>query len=228
MATLSSVHRKGCDFLYKWGLAVEFLKEEIQMSITLNPQVPRLILFAGHSGTGKSTLAKKALPLIIKKTGLDFFFLDKDTAYGQFSSHIMDLNTGNPDDRDSPYYLENLRNWEYAGLLAIARENLELGVNVILVGPFSREIQSGTIFQPKALSFPGGTLIQIAWIDLAEDEARLRIQKRGDPKDQWKLNHWDEYIQRRIDPPVHSLIQRFDNLHFDEIQFSKLIEHLIC
>ena len=40
---------------------------------------PRLILFAGHAGTGKTSLAKKALPLIAERTGEDFFFLDKDT-----------------------------------------------------------------------------------------------------------------------------------------------------
>ena len=226
MATLSPLHQQRCNFLYKWALAVEFLKEN-SMSKTLNPHTPHLILFAGHSGTGKSTLAKKALPLIVEKSGLAFFFLDKDTAYGQFSSHMMGLNTGNPDDRDSPYYLENLRDHEYAGLLAIARENLELGVNVILVGPFSREIQSGRIFQPKMLGLPENTSIRIAWIELTQDEARRRIEKRGDPKDQWKLNHWDEYIQRRIEPPGHSSIERFDNLQFDEQQFSKLIDHLI-
>ena len=92
------------------------------MTCKLNPSAPRLILFAGHAGTGKTTLAKKALPLIIEKTGEDFFFLDKDTVYGAYSAHVMEITTKNPNDRDSPYYLKNLRNWEYAGLIAIARE----------------------------------------------------------------------------------------------------------
>ena len=102
------------------------------MICKLTPGAPRLILFAGHAGTGKSTLAKKALPLLVEKTGKDFFFLDKDTAYGAFSAHIMEMTTQNPNDRDSPYYLEHLRDWEYKGLIDIARENLLLGVNVIL------------------------------------------------------------------------------------------------
>jgi len=197
------------------------------MICKLTPSAPRLILFAGHAGTGKSTLAKRALPLMIEKTGEDFFFLDKDTAYGAFSAHMMELTTQNPNDRDSPYYLEHLRDWEYKGLIDIARENLLLGVNVILVGPFSREIQSGKMFDPVALGLPPQTSIQIAWIGLKEGEARSRMQLRADPRDEWKLAHWEQYVKRRTEPPTHSLIHRFDNLHFDEAQFSQLIDDLV-
>jgi predicted kinase len=197
------------------------------MTCKLSPAAPRLILFAGHAGTGKTTLAKKALPLIIEKTGADFFFLDKDTVYGAYSAHIMELTTNNPNDRDSPFYLKNLRDWEYAGLIAIAKENLQLGVNVILVGPFSTEIQSGKIFKPDQLGIPSESSIKIAWIDLEANEARHRLEKRADPRDEWKLQHWDEYIKRRVEPPDHLAIQRFNNQNFSEVQFEKLIDHLI-
>jgi len=197
------------------------------MTCKLNPAKPRLILFAGHAGTGKTTLAKKALPLIVERTGEDFFFLDKDTVYGAYSAHVMELTTKNPNDRDSPYYLKNLRDWEYAGLIAIARENLQLGVNVILVGPFSTEIQSGRIFNPQELGVPSASSIKIAWIDLDENEAKRRMEKRADPRDEYKLKHWDQYTQRRVEPPEHKVIQRFDNLHFDEAKFEELITHLI-
>ena len=197
------------------------------MVCKLTPSTPRLILFAGHAGTGKSTLAKKALPLIIEKTGEDFFFLDKDTAYGAFSAHVMHLTTQNPNDRDSPYYLENLRDWEYQGLIDIARENLLLGVNVILVGPFSREIQSGRMFNAQALGVPPQTRIQIAWIDLGESEAKKRMEKRADPRDEWKLTHWEQYIKRRTEPPSHTLLHRFDNSIFNEASFEKLITDIV-
>ena len=196
------------------------------MTCKLSPAAPRLILFAGHAGTGKSTLAKKALPLIVERTGEDFFFLDKDTVYGAYSAHVMELTTNNPNDRDSPFYLKNLRDWEYEGLIAIAKENLQLGVNVILVGPFSNEIQSGRMFNPEELGVPSASSIKIAWIDLNENEAKHRMEMRADPRDEYKLQHWDQYIKRRIDPPKHIAIQRFDNLDFDEAQFEKLIEHL--
>ncbi len=198
------------------------------MICKLSPLSPRLILFAGHAGTGKSTLAKKALPLIVEKTGEDFFFLDKDTVYGAFSAHVMELTTQNPNDRDSPFYLNHLRDWEYQGLIDIARENLLLGVNVILVGPFSKEIQSGQMMSPGALGIPPQTTIAIAWIDLDAQEARLRMEKRADPRDQWKLAHWDQYVTRRIPPPEHQRIRHFNNKDFHEAKFLGLIDELLA
>ena len=188
---------------------------------------PRLILFAGHAGTGKSTLAKRALPMIVERTGEDFFLLDKDTVYGSFSSHVMELTTGNSNDRDSPYYLENLRDWEYAGLLDIVRENLLLGVNVILVGPFSREIQNGMMFDACRMKLPQETHIRLAWIDLKAEEARSRIQLRADARDDWKLANWDSYIKRRVEPPSNLILKRYGNETFDEKKFDALIEHLV-
>ena len=197
------------------------------MTCKLTLSAPRLILFCGHAGAGKSTLAKRALPLIIEKTGEDFFFLDKDTAYGAFSAQMMKLATGNPNDRDSPYYLENIRDWEYAGLIAIARENLLLGVNVILVGPFSNEIKSGRIFSPEALGIPKETTIRLAWIDLEKSEAKDRMEKRADTRDEWKLTHWEQYVQRRTEPPEHKSLLRFNNLQFNNEAFHDFIDHLI-
>ena len=83
------------------------------------------------------------------------------------------------------------------------------------------------MFSPEALGMPPQTRITITWIDLEETDAKVRMQKRGDPRDDWKLTHWDEYVKRRIDPPQHSSIHRFDNLQFNEANFKQLIEKLI-
>jgi predicted kinase len=139
----------------------------------------------------------------------------------------MKLTTQNPNDRDSPYYLENLRDWEYQGLIDIARENLLLGVNVILVGPFSKEIQSERMFTASELGIPPQTSIQIAWVDLDESEAKKRMEKRADPRDEWKLAHWDQYAKRRVEPPAHPTLHRFNNLEFNEAGFEKLIDDLV-
>jgi predicted kinase len=188
----------------------------------------RLLLFAGHAGTGKTTLAKRAMPVLAARGGKDFFFLDKDTAYGAFSSHVMGLLTGNPADRDSPTYLQNLRDREYAGLLDITRENLELGSQVLLVGPFTRELMAGKFFDPVQLGMPAGTVCRIAWIDLSTEEAKRRIENRNDPRDAWKLAHWDDYLKRRVEPPAHPALRRFDNQHVDDVEFDALISHLLA
>ena len=194
----------------------------------ISPARPgRLLLFAGHAGTGKTTLAKRAVALLRARSGQDYLFLDKDTAYGAFSSHIMGLLTGNPDDRDSPAYLNHLRDQEYSGLLDIARENLLLGMNVMLVGPFTREIMAGKFFRPAELGMPEGTECRIAWIDLDSAEAKRRIEQRHDARDAWKLAHWDDYLKRRVEPPQDPALMRLDNTRFDEAAFGRLVDHLL-
>jgi predicted kinase len=188
----------------------------------------RLLLLAGHAGTGKTTLAKRAVALLKARSGQDYLFLDKDTAYGAFSSHIMSLLTGNPDDRDSPTYLNHLRDKEYSGLLYIARENLLLGMNVMLVGPFTREIMAGKFFRPTELGMPEFTECRIAWIDLDSAEAKRRIELRKDARDAWKLAYWDEYLKRRVEPPTHPALMRLDNTRFDAGKFEALVKHLMA
>jgi len=83
------------------------------------------------------------------------------------------------------------------------------------------------MFKPQELGVPSVSSIRVAWIDLEESEAKSRMEQRADPRDEYKLQHWDEYTKRRVEPPEHAAIQRFDNLYFDETQFEKLIDHLI-
>jgi hypothetical protein len=51
--------------------------------------------------------------------------------------------------------------------------------------------------------------------------------KRADPRDEWKLAHWDQYAKRRTEPPTHSALHRFDNLKFDDMKWNQLIEEII-
>lgn len=160
----------------------------------------RLLFFCGHAGTGKTTLAKKLIAPLMAATGESFCLLDKDTLYGRYSAAVMGALTGNPNDRDSPTYLQHLRDPEYQGLLDTARENLALGVNVLVVGPLSREIKAKQLSNPAWLGAPTGTRVQIVWVQLAEAEARRRIAQRNNPNDAWKLAHWEAYRTRLFQP----------------------------
>ena len=191
--------------------------------------MPRLIVFCGHAGAGKTSLAKRAIPLLHHRSGESFCLLDKDTVYGAFSSHVMGILTGNPNDRDSPLYLEKLRDHEYNGLMDIARENLSIGTNVVLVAPSSRELKSKALFDHRQLKLPSDTAIQVVWVTLNEASAKERIKIRGNALDDYKLANWDEYAKRRFEPSTQDYPQLkiFDNSHFDAQAFEDLLVALI-
>ena len=191
--------------------------------------MPRLIVFCGHAGAGKTSLSKRAIPLLHHRSGESFCLLDKDTVYGAFSSHVMGILTGNPNDRDSPLYLEKLRDHEYNGLMDIARENLSIGTNVVLVAPSSRELKSKALFDHRQLKLPSDTAIQVVWVTLSEASAKERIKIRGNALDDYKLANWDEYAKRRFEPSTQDYPQLkiFDNSHFDAQAFEDLLVALI-
>lgn len=162
--------------------------------------MPRLIFFCGHAGTGKTTLAKRLIGPLMAASGESFCLLDKDTLYGAYSAAVMGALTGDPNDRDSPAYLQHLREPEYAGLLATARENLALDVNVLVVGPLSREVKAHRLTDRTWLGVDERVSVRIVWVHLSESEARRRIAARGNPNDAWKLAHWDAYRTRLFQP----------------------------
>lgn len=190
--------------------------------------MPRLIFFCGHAGTGKTTLAKRALPLLHRRSGESFCLLDKDTLYGGYSSAVMGVLTGDPNDRDSPLYLQHLRGPEYAGLLNTARENLALGVNCIVVGPLSREVRARQLADRAWLGVADDVAVRLVWVHLQEDEARRRIQARGNPNDAWKLAHWDDYRTRLFMPEAaqYPELLLYDNTQAPDEAFEALLQRL--
>lgn len=172
-----------------------------------------LVFFCGHAGTGKTTLAKQLIGPLMRTTGEAFCLLDKDTLYGRYSSAAMGALTQDPNDRDSPLYLQHLRDPEYQGLLDTARENLELGISVLVVAPLSREIRDGRLLNRQWLGIGHDIELRVVWVETSEDTARERIIARGNPNDAYKLAHWDAYRQRRFVPDGAACegLLRFDN-----------------
>ena len=195
--------------------------------------MPRLIFFCDHAGTGKTTIARRAIAALMAEaharcSGESFCLLDKDTLYGDYSSAVMGVLTGDPDDRDSPPYLQHLRDPEYHGLLNTARENLGLGVNTIVVGPLSREIRAHKLIDRSWLKVAEDVELRIVWVHLQENEARRRIAARGNRNDAWKLAHWDDYRSRlfRLSPQDYPELLMFDNTRPTEQDFTQLLAAL--
>lgn len=188
-----------------------------------------LVFFCGHAGTGKTTIAKRLVGPLMRETGEAFCVLDKDTLYGRYSAAAMGALTGNPNDRDSPLYLQHLREPEYQGLIDTARENLELGVSVIVVGPLSREVRERKLFDHQWLGIGGNVTIRIVWVYTSEETAHARIIARHNPNDAYKLAHWDEYRQRRFVPSgaAREGLIMFDNTAPTTAEFDGLLNSIL-
>jgi predicted kinase len=187
-----------------------------------------LIFFCGHAGTGKTTLAKRLVPRLMRATGEPFCMLDKDTLYGAYSAAAMGALTGDPNDRDSPLFLQHLRDPEYRSLIDTARENLELGVSAAVVAPLSREVRDGRIFERAWLGIGDEVTLRVVWVHVDENVARERIVARGDPNDAYKLAHWDEYKTRRFVPGGDSCrgLLAFDNSAPSDEAYEELLKRL--
>lgn len=186
-----------------------------------------LLFFCGHAGAGKTTLAKRVLSAYLQRHQ-PYCFLDKDTLYGSYSASVMQVLTGNADDRDSEVYLKHLRNPEYFGLLETARENLSLGINTIVVGPLSQEVRAHQLIQTDWLNMPKGTIVKIIWVYLDEDEAHRRILLRADARDRYKLEHWDAYRTRLFKPSIDDYPELifYNNTAPNEQQFENLLKQI--
>ncbi|ABE30973.1 AAA domain protein [Paraburkholderia xenovorans LB400] len=188
-----------------------------------------LVFFCGHAGTGKTTLAKNLHGPLTKASGTPFCLLDKDTLYGGYSAAAMAMLTGDPNDRDSPLFLQHLRDPEYRGLLDTARDNLELGVSALVVGPLSREVRERRLFDRAWLGVGAEVVIRVVWVYTSEETARQRIVKRANPNDAYKLAHWDEYRQRRFVPSgaICDDLLMFDNTAPASADYQTLLARIV-
>lgn len=188
-----------------------------------------LVFFCGHAGTGKSTLARKLIGPLMQASRAPFCLLDKDTLFGGYSAAAMALVTGDPNDRDSPLFLQHLRDPEYRGLIDTARENLELGVSALVVGPLSREVRERRLFDRAWLDIGADVRLRVVWVHTTEEMARQRIVKRANSNDAYKLAHWDEYRQRRFMPSgaICDDLLMFDNTAPTPQDYEALLARII-
>lgn len=188
----------------------------------------KLIFVVGVAGTGKSTVARaltKQFPSI---------YLDRDTAAGRYTDLFLAHNGLDPDDRDSAFFLKHCRDVEYDLTMDVALENLELGKDIILISPFTKELKDAS-WITRQLARIGLTLndvsVKVIVVYLSDmNVQRERIIGRATERDRWKLDNWSEYAKRLKDPEINwpipsTSILKFDNLfELSEKKVKELVE----
>jgi len=113
----------------------------------------------------------------------------------------------NPTDRDSLQYKTIFRDAVYECLFETAAENLT-HLSVVLVGPFTRELQDAQ--WPQRLAERLGVEPTIWFLTCADDVRRERIATRGNPRDQAKLKEWKQYVAQGSPAPPAFRVSRIE------------------
>ncbi|WP_072333396.1 MULTISPECIES: AAA family ATPase [unclassified Paenibacillus] len=162
--------------------------------------MPKLIFVIGPAGAGKTTVAKE----LARRLRIPLF--DMDTLLRPAAETIMTLSGRDPNDRDSPVYKQFCRDLGYRITMDAALENLELGIDTLVVGPFTKETENPQWpEQELARIGAAGSQVELKVISvyLQDDEVyRERIRQRASILDVWKLENWDSFRQSLRPRPV--------------------------
>lgn len=174
----------------------------------------KLVFFLGPAGAGKTTLAAamaKRRPAA---------FLDMDVLLRPAAEAIMTLLGQDPSDRDSPVYKAHCRDLGYRLTMDAALDQLKLGLDAYVVGPFTKETEDAE-WLPRELAKIGAATenvdVRAIMVYLSDDALyRSRIAGRGSALDVWKLDNWDRFSQSLKErsmawPLPPSSVMRFDN-----------------
>ncbi|MGN1133278.1 MAG: AAA family ATPase [Oscillospiraceae bacterium] len=151
----------------------------------------KLILVTSPPACGK-TFISKALAQRLDHV----VYLDKDTLI-PLSKQIFAV-ANQPYDRSSQFFEDNIRNYEYECIVALALEALDYDNIVLINAPFTREIRDNSYIDnlKEKLAEKNAKLVVI-WVDTSVEVAHQRMINRNSDRDVWKLAHWDEYIAGR-------------------------------
>ncbi|MDF2510707.1 MAG: P-loop ATPase [Herbinix sp.] len=148
----------------------------------------KLILVTSPPACGKTFISKQ-----LAKTLKHVVYLDKDTLI-LLSKQIFQV-AGQPYDRSSEFFENNIRDYEYETVVALAMEALDYDDIVLINAPFTEEIRDlNYINNLKAALKEKNARLVVVWVETSIEVCKQRMIARNSDRDTWKLAHWDEYI----------------------------------
>lgn len=186
--------------------------------------VKKLILVTSPPACGKTYISKQ-----LAKRLKHVVYLDKDTLI-TLSKQIF-IVAGEPYNRSSDFFEENIRNYEYDCVVELALEALEYDDIVLINAPFTREIRDMEYMtQLKNKLMAKDATLVVVWVETSPKIVHERMIKRNSDRDTWKLQHWDEYIagcnfdipDNLDDPNIKDDLLVFHNNNEEEFEQSML------
>ncbi len=148
----------------------------------------KLILVTSPPASGKTYISKQ-----LSKTLKHVVYLDKDTLI-PLSKQIFKV-AGEPYNRSSRFFEDNIRDFEYETIVALALEALEYDDIVLINAPFTEEIRDmNYINHLKEMLIEKNARLVVVWVETAIEVCKQRMIARNSDRDTWKLEHWEEYI----------------------------------
>lgn len=154
------------------------------------PAIPKLVVIGGLAGSGKTEIGQR----LARQLGWVFF--DKDSLTRRLVESRLELAGSTPNDRESVEYVQHIRPLEYRALEETAMLNLRRGCSCVLAAPYVRELRSPEWYADSKVAVEGaGAQMIVVWAYCDADTMLLQLTNRGAARDDWKLAHWDEYLQ---------------------------------
>lgn len=173
---------------------------------------PNIVIMVGAAGVGKSFIGK----MISQKKG--YGYIDKDTATSPLVERYLAAcsPTQNSHDRESEFYVQQVRPLEYETILAIVKDNVSLGHSVVVTAGFENEISDPTYLHTNPQMLALRELATIIVVKVTVDSRTLlnRLIKRNEQRDKWKLANWAHYVKE-----VEGLRIAWDSADFKQLAF---------
>ena len=148
----------------------------------------KLIIVTSPPACGKTYISKA-----LAKRLDQCVYLDKDTLI-VLSKQIFKV-AGEPYNRSSDFFEENIRDYEYECVVDLALEALDYSDLALINAPFTREVRDlNYMNQLKAKLAEKGATLSVIWVQTDPEIVHERMIERNSDRDTWKLEHWDEYI----------------------------------
>lgn len=148
----------------------------------------KLVLVTSPPACGKTFITKN-----LARALNNCVYLDKDDLI-VLSKQIYKV-AGEPFDRSSDFFQENIRDAEYYAILDIAFNALNYNDTVLINAPFKTEIRDMEWIEMmrKKLAEKNAKLC-IIWVHTDLEVVHNRMVARNSERDTWKIEHWDEYV----------------------------------